>query len=218
MSRTALDRGPFASPKRWVHALAAVGLLAVFSMGTTGCALPYWGRSISPLHPSGWGFPYPIFASVQQQLEDDIQREEFDDRVPILDPIPPNSTAPLCLDPPSEKEVWDRVPKIRHGISGLYEVQYNNVRILIEKIGEQIDPPKIYPLAGPCQKVSCHYKCTVYYDALYWSDYPIPFNHVDHKVEVIYIDKDFLRRVAGPENVTRPPVENTLNAPVQNPY
>ena len=48
----------------------------------------------------------------------------------------------------------------------------------------------------------CHYKCTVYYDELYWSDYPIPFNHVDHKVEVVYIDKDHLRRCGGPEQAS----------------
>ena len=52
-------------------------------------------------------------------------------------------------------------------------------------------------------------------DELYWSDYPIPFNHVDHKVEVVYLDKDHLRRCGGPENVDRPPapigVNPTLN-------
>ena len=108
------------------------------------------------------------------------------------------------------------MPKFKNGSPIFYETQRNNVRILIEKIGEKIDPCKIYPLAGPCQLVHCHYKCTVYYDELYWSDYPIPFNHVDHKVEVVYLDKDHLRRCGGPENVDRPPapigVNPTLNA------
>jgi hypothetical protein len=54
--------------------------------------------------------------------------------------------------------------------------------------------------------VHCHYKCTVYYDELYWSDYPIPFNHVDHKVEVVYFDKDHLRRCGGPEQASTPPL------------
>ena len=76
---------------------------------------------------------------------------------------------------------------------------------LIEKIGEKIDPCKVYPLAGPCQLVHCHYKCTVYYDELYWSDYPIPFNHIDHRVEVVYIDKDHLRRCGGPPVAATPP-------------
>ena len=95
--------------------------------------------------------------------------------------------------------MWNKVPKFKNGCPPFYETQRNNVRILIEKIGEKIDPCKVYPLAGPCQLVHCHYKCTVYYDELYWSDYPIPFNHVDHKVEVVYFDKDHLRRCGGPE-------------------
>ena len=117
------------------------------------------------------------------------------------DPRPdsrPSALGAACLDPPSEEEVWNKVPKFKNGCPSFYETQRNNVRILIEKIGEKIDPCKIYPLAGPCQLVHCHYKCTVYYDELYWSDYPIPFNHVDHKVEVVYIDKDHLRRCGGP--------------------
>ena len=64
----------------------------------------------------------------------------------------------------------------------------------MEKIVDKADPVKVYPLAGPCQLVHKHYKCTVYYDELSWSDHPVPSNHVDHKVEVVYIDKDFLRR------------------------
>ena len=101
-------------------------------------------------------------------------------------------------DAPSEAEVWAKVPKSSKGLPPDCEVQRNNVRIVVEKMVDKADPVKDYPLAGPCQLVHRHYKCTVYYDELYWSDYPIPFNHVDHKVEVVYIDKDFLRRAAMP--------------------
>ena len=96
------------------------------------------------------------------------------------------------------------MPKFRNGSPPFYEVQRNNARFLIEKIGDTIDPCKVYPLAGPCQLVHCHYKCTIYFDELYWSDYPIPFNHVDHRVEVVYIDKDHLRRCGGPAVATTP--------------
>ena len=63
----------------------------------------------------------------------------------------------------------------------------------------------------------CHYKCTVYYDELYWSDYPIPFNHVDHKVEVVYLDKDHLRRCGGPAAVDRPPAPIGVNPTAERP-
>ena len=101
-------------------------------------------------------------------------------------------------DPPGEAEIWAKVPKTKDEHPRFYEVQRNNVRIVIEKIGDKADAVKIYPLAGPCQLVHKHYKCTVYYDENFSADYPIPFHHVDHKVEVVYINKDFLRRGPGP--------------------
>jgi hypothetical protein len=170
---------------------------AVATTAYTGCGLSYVARNISPLHPTGWSFAWPIFASQSQRLEHDMAAEERD-KVPILDPIPGEYGPGVCLDEPSEREVWDKVPKWKSGAPIFYETQRNNVRILIEKIGEKVDPCKVYPLAGPCQLVHCHYKCTVYFDELYWSDYPIPFNHRTPRIEVVYIDKDHLRRCGGP--------------------
>ena len=95
-------------------------------------------------------------------------------------------------------------PQVPRCCPPFYETQRNNARFLIEKIGEKIDPCKIYPLAGPCQLVHCHYKCTIYFDELYWSDYPIPFHHLDHRVEVVFIDKDHLRRCGGPAQASAP--------------
>jgi hypothetical protein len=208
MFQSARHRSPMTP--RWVRGLMTGAFLAVISTTHLGCGLDYVFRNMSPLHPTGWSFAWPILPSQSQRLEEDIKREERN-KVPILDPIPAEGIGAACLDPPSEEEVWDKVPRVKHGAYFLYEAQRNNVRILIEKIGEKVDPCKIYPLAGPCQLVHCHYKCTVYYDELYWSDYPIPFNHVDHKVEVVYIDKDHLRRCGGPENVDRPPAPIGVN-------
>lgn len=201
MTQSARQRGPLIP--RWGRGLIAAAMLAVVTTIPVGCGISYVYRNISPLHPTGWSFAWPILPSQSQRLEEDIAREE-QDRVPILDPVPGEFAPPNCLDPPSEAEVWAKVPKFRHGLEPIYEVQRNNVRFLIEKIGDKIDPPKIYPLAGPCQLVHCHYKCTVYFDELYWSDYPIPFNSIDHRVEVVYFDKDYLRRVGGPAQATAP--------------
>lgn len=201
MTRSARHRG-LLTP-RWVRGLLAGVLLATVATGASGCALSYVFRNISPLHPTGWSFVWPIFATQSQRLEEDIALEKAD-KVPILDPVSGEFAPSGCLDPPSEEEVWMKVPKFRHGAPPFYEVQRNNVRFLIEKIGDKLDPVKIYPLAGPCQLVHCHYKATIYFDELYWSDYPIPFNSVDHRVEVVYIDKDYLRRAGGPAVATSP--------------
>jgi hypothetical protein len=201
MNRSAQTGGPLMP--RWLRGLIAGALLASLPTGMVGCGLSYVFRGISPLHPTGWSFAWPILPSQSQRLEADMAREERD-RVPILDPAPGEFGPPPCLDPPSESEVWEKVPKFKNGCPPFYEVQRNNARFLIEKIGEKVDPCKIYPLAGPCQLIHCHYKCTVYFDELYWSDYPIPFNHRDARVEVVFIDKDYLRRCGGPAVATSP--------------
>jgi hypothetical protein len=195
MSRSARHQGPLTP--RWVRGLLTGALMAFFSTNFVGCGLDYVFRNISPLHPTGWSFAFPIFASQSAALERDMERET-EERVPILDPIVGEFAPASCLDPPSEAEVWQKVPAFRRGSPVFYETQRNNVRILIEKIGEKVDPCKVYPLAGPCQLVHCHYKCSVYFDELYWADYPIPFNHQKARVEVVFIDKDHLRRCGGP--------------------
>ena len=193
------------SPKtpRWVRGLITGAFLAVICTTHLGCGLDYVFRNISPLHPTGWSFAWPVLPSQQQRLEMDMKKEK-NDRVPILDPIPGEFAPAACLDPPSEEQVWEKVPRFINGCPPFYEVQRNNAQILIEKIGEKVDPCKVYPLAGSCQLVHCHYKCTVYYDELYWSDYPIPFNHMDRRVEVVYLDKDHLRRCGGPPVAATP--------------
>jgi hypothetical protein len=195
MSRSARHQGPLTP--RWVRGLLTGALMAFFSTNFVGCGLDYVFRNISPLHVTGWSFAFPILPSQQARLEHDMALEDTE-KVPILDPIPGEFAPASCLDPPSEAEVWDKVPKFKTGSPVFYETQRSNVRILIEKIGEKVDPCKVYPLAGPCQLIHCHYKCSVYFDESYWSDYPIPFNHRKARVEVVFIDKDHLRRCGGP--------------------
>ena len=201
MTRTTRQPGPLIP--RWARGLATAAFAVVYSTAFTGCGLSYVFRHISPLHPTGWSFAFPILPSQQQRLERDMDKEKRD-RVPILDPLPEGAAPISCLDPPNEEEVYRKLPSFRNGSEPFYETQRNNARFLIEKIGDKIDPVKIYPLVGPNQLVHCHYKCTVYYDEAYWSDYPIPFHHVDHRIEVVYIDKDYLRRSAGPAVAVAP--------------
>ena len=84
------------------------------------------------------------------------------------------------------------------GFAFLNETQRNNVRIVKELIVDRIDDCKVYPLVGPARLHHCHYKCTVYYDKILRSYWPIPFTHNDQSQEVVYIDKDHLIRCTGP--------------------
>ena len=99
MTRSARHRGPITP--RWVRGLLTGALLAVVSTSGTGCGLSYVFRNISPLHPTGWSFAWPILPSQQQRLEEDMAREERD-RVPILDPIP-GEFAPGDLPRPAQR-------------------------------------------------------------------------------------------------------------------
>ena len=118
-------------------------------------------------------------------------------------------TSDICLTLPARPRCGPRF-RVEGRLPPYLRGQRNNVRIVVEKIGHKVDPVKVYPLAGPCQLVHCHYNCTVYYDEISWSDYPIPFNHVDHKVEVVYIDKDHLRR-ARPTQAAGDPVDDRID-------
>jgi hypothetical protein len=119
-------------------------------------------------------------------------------RTPFLDPIPGEANSTTCLDPPSEAEVWEKFSEADPQLSASVQARRNNVRITIEKIGEKAEPCKVFPLAGLCQLVHCHYQCTVNFDESCRADSPIPFNHLKHRVEVVSIDKDHLRRCGGP--------------------
>jgi hypothetical protein len=122
-----------------------------------------------------------------------------DSKVLILDPDPNGNAPGCCMDPPSEEEVWSKVRLSRTGSPALYEAQCNNIRILIEKIGDKVDPCKVYPLAGPCELVHCHYKCTVMFDERQLVKNADSLGPSAEQVEVVYIDKDHLRRCRKPD-------------------
>ncbi len=116
MFQSARHRSPMTP--RWVRGLMTGAFLAVISTTHLGCGLDYVFRNISPLHPTGWSFAWPIFPSQSQRLEEDIKRERARQGAhPRPDSGDCGSAA--CLDPPSEEEVWNKVPKFKNGSPGL---------------------------------------------------------------------------------------------------
>jgi hypothetical protein len=118
------------------------------------------------------------------------------------DVIPEERAHHVCPNPPTEDEVWNRIPKSKGDGVSPTTARRDTAVFLVEKVGEHIDPGKTYPATGPTRLVHCHYKCTVGFDETSQSEYPIPFNHVDHRVEVVYLDKDHLRHVPAPAVAT----------------
>jgi RNA polymerase sigma factor (sigma-70 family) len=99
--------------------------------------------------------------------------------------VPSRAAAPEQVppgeDPPSDEEIWKQ----------LIAARFKNVRFDVEGTKSTVSPCKIYPLAGPCQLVRSLYKCTVGFDEVEEGD-------VRHRTQVVYVEKDHLRRCADP--------------------
>lgn len=143
----------------------------------------------------------PVSPYYSQLIEDTYINEERYDKVPILEPVEGEHAPLFCMDPPSPDEVMRALPdEASGGWTFLAETSRNNVRIVYEPIVDRIDECRFFPMVGPARLHHCHYKCTVYYDKVIRSDWPVPFRHKDETVQVVYIDHDHLIRCAGPAN------------------
>ncbi len=178
-------------------ASAAFCVLALLSLvSATGCV-----SGIGPPVDIGlFSIPLPVSPYVQDRLEDNFYEQERYKRVPIMGPITAGGS-PVALDPPSEDEIMralEAARPIEGGLPLMYETQRNNVRIVVEPIGEYVDPPRVYPLIGPAQLHHAHYKCIIYFTEVTWIGWPIPYKTVDEDTqEVVYIDHDHLHMVGN---------------------
>jgi hypothetical protein len=187
--------------------LLAVMTFMTFTSGGCFATLPFSGTVMRGFFRNAVAYgqfwqtipPMPVAAYFSEKVEDAYWEEERYDKVPILDPVE-GEFAPLsCIDPPSWDEVIRALPDdTGGGFAFLAETNRNNVKIVVEPIVDRLDECRFYPLVGPARMHHCHYKCTVYYDKIIRSNYPIPFSHTDEFQEVVYIDHDHLIRCAGP--------------------
>lgn len=170
--------------------LLALGTVVCFS----GCNTVY-GPNMGLL-----GYPIPVSPYFQNKLEDEAWDAERYDSVPILGPITSGGPA-VALDPPSEDEILRALEKARPiegGVPLLHTTQRNNIRIVIEPIGDYVDPPRVYPMVGPAQLHHAHYKCIIYFSENTWVGWPVPYKKTNQDAqEVIYIDHDHLHMVGN---------------------
>ncbi len=188
--------------KPWRQFVIALGLCGLLLSGS-GCS----GKLISGFAGVFYNFalfwkttpPIPVSAYFSELVEASYWEEERYGKVPILDPVEGEHAPLFCLDPPSDDEVIRALPdQVGGGIMFLSETYRNNVRIVVELIVDRIDECRFYPMVGPAKLHHCHYKCTIYYEKVIQSTWPIPFTHSDQTQEVVYIDHDHLIRCAGP--------------------
>ncbi len=177
--------------------LAAV---AAAALSNSGCTLVggFFGVAFQSAYFWGTTPLIPVSPWFSQEIEDTYWEEERYGRVPILDPVEGEFAPLFCLDPPSPDEVMRALPdEIGGGFPFIAETFYNNVRMTVEPIVDDVGECKFYPLAGPARLHKCHYKCTVYYDKTIRSGWPVPFEFTDASEQVVYVDHDHLIRCAG---------------------
>lgn len=174
-----------------------VCLLGLSVLAVSGCSFPL-NTACGP--QLGVPVPIPLSPYFQDQQEDRFWHEERYGRVPIMGPITAGGPA-VALDPPSPDEViraLERARPVEGNVPLLYEVQRNNVRMVIEPISDYVDPPRVYPLIGPAQLHHAHYKCTLYFSEITHVGWPVPYTTVDEDArEVVYIDHNHFHRVGN---------------------
>ncbi len=152
-------------------------------------------------------YPTPVSPWFQKKQEDQFWFHERYARAPILGPLSPDGPH-IALDEPSDDQVMrvlEKARPVQGGIPLMHERSRNNVRIVKEKITDQIDPPRFYPGIGPAQLHRSHWKCMVYFTEYTRPGWPIPHTLEDREaMEVVYIDMDHLHMVGnvdtGPSN------------------
>jgi hypothetical protein len=96
------------------------------------------------------------------------------------------------VEPPSEAEVLRALSPGTPSVPGAYEVSRTDVEVVTERLADQADPPRFFPLVGRAQLHRCPWKCTVYYREIVEATYPFPFRLSRPRVQVVYIDKNYL--------------------------
>jgi hypothetical protein len=103
----------------------------------------------------------------------------------------------VMIDPPTDEEVLKALEKEKtpNKASALPRIERKNVRIHKERISQSTSAPRVYPLLGPAQVHSVRFKCTVYFDDVQKSEWPVPVTKSDRKSRDVFIDKSRVVRV-----------------------
>jgi RNA polymerase sigma factor (sigma-70 family) len=96
------------------------------------------------------------------------------------------------LQAPQEAEVLRALPQVPRGVPGVLEVFRDDIEVVAERLASRVDPPRFFPLVGEAELHHRHWKCTVYYSETVECSYPYPVRTKRPRVEVVYIDRDYL--------------------------
>ena len=101
--------------------------------------------------------------------------------------------ADSALGPPTFEQIVRAIPEERPAGSPFStKVSRDNFQVLVELVGNRLEDSRFYPLVGQARHHIQHFKCTVRFDKIFRSDWPIPYALTVKAQEVIHIDKDQL--------------------------
>jgi RNA polymerase sigma factor (sigma-70 family) len=119
----------------------------------------------------------------------DIRALDVPYQTPVL-----KSTSDLSQmeSPPAEDMILRALPQVPRGVAYVLEVFRDDIQVVSERLVKRVDPPRFFPLVGEAKLHHNHWKCTVYYNEIVEYSYPFPSRVKRARVQVVYIDKDFL--------------------------
>ena len=164
----------------WARKFWLLPVAVITGLSSTGCMQPW----------------------VAERMEEKFQHKN-DFRTPILPPVRDGFPAPVCEDPPSDREIIRALPKAIRGMPFVYEEFRDDMTIVKNRIVDKIDPPRFFPLIGMAQLHHCHWECAVYYKETIQSAQPFPTYLQKQRIQVVYIDKDHLHLYVGPNTDTQ---------------
>jgi hypothetical protein len=98
---------------------------------------------------------------------------------------------------PSPVEILRALPAAKSpgGVPFLASVERGNVQIAVEKLVDRLEEARSYPQVGVARHHRRHFKCTVTFDSIMSSDWPVPYTRKDARSEVVNIDHDSLDNI-----------------------
>lgn len=185
------------------------GALLVPALG--GCLPPIGFISSNPFS-MGFYTPMPVPPWTTERMEEKYAYAE-DFKTVILPPIRDGFPLPACEDPPDLQMVLRAMIHVKRGVPYFCEEFRDDIELVTELLVDRVDPPRFFPLIGPAQLHHCHWKCIVFYTNTHESGYPFPYKITKRKVEVLYIDKDHLHLVPGPNEAALRSTTRDLSGP-----
>jgi hypothetical protein len=133
--------------------------------------------------------PAPREAPVQESAPKVQSCPDY--RTPIIDPVPPErASRPEEDSCPTDAEVLRALPRPT-SVPLVCEESRDDVTIVRERVGHHVQV-----IDGVATHRAC-WKCTVFFTQTVESQYPFPFRRTAPKVEVVYLDQQYLTPVAS---------------------